>query len=81
VFLYLCMQAHPTNTTDTGATPLPTAKLQSEQPTATLQAWRPMKRPATLVKALQMQEHQHACTSEPPDILLTSPPTIHNKEY
>jgi hypothetical protein len=31
-----------------------------------------MKRPATLVKALQMQEHHHDCTSEPPDILLTN---------
>jgi hypothetical protein len=61
------------NTTDTGTIPLPTEGLQSEPPTASLQARRPMKHPATPVKALQMQKH-HACTSEPTDILLSNKP-------
>lgn len=60
------------NTTDTGTIVLPTAGHQSEPPTASIQARRPMKHPATLVKALQMQKQQHASTSEPTDILLNN---------
>jgi hypothetical protein len=52
------------NTTDTGTVALPTAGLQSEPPTASIQARRPMKHPATPVKTLQMQKQQHASASE-----------------